>query len=71
MTIDEILKMIRKEMNISQETLARELDVSYGTLNRWENNKAKPSRLAMRRIKEYCKNNPISEDINQLLESLR
>lgn len=63
MTIDEILKCIRKERNVSQEILARELDVSYATLNRWENNKSKPSRLAMRRIKEYCVNNQISENI--------
>ena len=34
MTINEILKMIRKEINASQETLARELNVSYATLNR-------------------------------------
>ena len=71
MNIDEILKRIRKEMNISQEILARDLNVSYTTINRWENNKSKPSRLAMGRIKEYCENNPISEDTRQLLEPFR
>ena len=71
MTIDEILKSIRKEMNISQEILARELDVSYATLNRWENKKAKPSRLAMRRLKEYCKSNPIPENIKQSLNCFK
>jgi DNA-binding transcriptional regulator YiaG len=54
MSIDEILKMIRKELGISQESLARDLNVSYATLNRWENKKAKPSRLAMDRLREYC-----------------
>lgn len=34
MIIDEISKMIRKKLNISQETFARELNVSYATLNR-------------------------------------
>ena len=71
MTIDKILKEIRKQLNISQETLARELDVSYATLNRWENNKAKPSRLAMRRLKDYCEKNPLSGGINRLLEAFR
>ena len=33
MNIDEILKAIRKELNISQETLARDLSVSFTTLN--------------------------------------
>lgn len=63
MTIDEILKKIRKEMNISQETLARDLNVSYTTLNRWENNKAKPSRLANIQIRDYCIQKGISKDI--------
>ncbi|KAB4801174.1 helix-turn-helix transcriptional regulator, partial [Bacteroides thetaiotaomicron] len=36
MPIDEILRSIRKELNISQEQLARELNISYTTINRWE-----------------------------------
>lgn len=63
MPIDEILKKIRKEMNISQEALARDLNVSYTTLNRWENNKAKPSRLASIQIRDYCIQKGISKDI--------
>ena len=31
----------------SQEQLARELDVSFATINRWENGKTEPSRLAL------------------------
>lgn len=69
MTIDEIIKMIRREMNISQETLARDLNVSYTTLNRWENKKAKPSRLAKMRIRDYCEENSISPDTILALES--
>ncbi|MDR1700576.1 MAG: helix-turn-helix domain-containing protein [Lachnoclostridium sp.] len=38
---------------MSQESLVRVLNVSFATLNRWENNKAKPSRMAIMRIKEY------------------
>ena len=67
MTIDEILKSIRKELNISQEQLARDLNVSFTTLNRWENNRSKPSRLAQMRIKEYCSENSISKDIIDML----
>jgi len=70
MTINEILKMIRKEINASQETLARELNVSYATLNRWENNKTKPSRLAMKQLKEFCAQNNISNDIIEQLEEM-
>ncbi len=71
MSIDEMLKLIRKELNISQELLARDLNVSYATLNRWENNKAKPSRLAMDKLKDYCASNGISEIIMTELEKYR
>ncbi|GHU80234.1 hypothetical protein FACS1894191_5020 [Clostridia bacterium] len=54
MTIDEALKNIRRELNISQERLAHDLNVSFTTLSRWENSHAKPSRLAMIQIKDYC-----------------
>ena len=63
MTIQEILKKIRKSLSISQETFARDLNVSYATLNRWENNRARPSRLAMDKLKDYCTTNDIPEDI--------
>jgi len=71
MTIDMILKTVRKELNISQETLARDLNVSYATLNRWENNKAKPSRLAMDKLKTYSATNGISDNILVELEKFR
>lgn len=71
MTICEILKRIRKELNISQETLVRDLNVSYAILNRWENNRAKPSRLAMDKLKDYCFSKTISNNILSELEKYR
>ena len=68
MTIDEVLKTIRKELDISQETLARALNVSYATLNRWENNKANPSRLAMIQLREYCADKKLPDEIIAALE---
>lgn len=44
--IVEQLKALRRQHGWSQEDLARELGVSFSTVNRWENGKAKPSRLA-------------------------
>lgn len=71
MTICEILKLIRKELNISQETLARDLNVSYATMDRWENNKVKPSRLAMDKPKDYCALKVVSNSILSELENYR
>lgn len=45
------LKRIRQVHGWSQEDLARELGVSFATVNRWENGKTKPSRLAQDKIK--------------------
>lgn len=71
MPIDKILKAIRKDLNISQETLARDLSVSFATLNRWENNRANPSRLAILRIKDYAAQQNVSEKVLVALERIR
>jgi DNA-binding transcriptional regulator YiaG len=71
MPIDEILKLIRKELKISQETLARDLNVSFATMNRWENKKVSPSRLAMIQLKEYCVKIGLSQEIIDALEKYR
>lgn len=63
MELNEILKSIRKELNISQEQFAHDLKVSFTTLNRWENNRTTPSRLARMRVMEYCIQKGISKDI--------
>lgn len=33
------IKSLREQLRISQEDLAKELGVSFATVNRWENNK--------------------------------
>ena len=48
--IAEQLKALRRQRGWSQEDLARELGVSFSTVNRWENGKTKPSRLAGNQI---------------------
>ena len=71
MFIDEILKMIRKELKISQETFARDLNVSFATMNRWENKKVNPSRLALIQLKEYSDKNGLPKEIINELEKYR
>ena len=48
--IAEELKKLRQQQGWSQEDLARNLGVSFATVNRWENGKTKPSRLAIEKI---------------------
>ena len=52
--IAEELKKLRQQQGWSQEDLARTLGVSFATVNRWENGKTKPSRLAQEKIKQVA-----------------
>ena len=47
MKADEIRKL-RLSFGMTQEDFAHELGVTFATVNRWENNKAVPSRLALK-----------------------
>ncbi len=58
--IAEQLKALRRQQGWSQEDLARELGVSFSTVNRWENGKAKPSRLAGNQIARLLGENEIN-----------
>ncbi|MBN1843834.1 MAG: helix-turn-helix transcriptional regulator [Deltaproteobacteria bacterium] len=49
-----LVKEVRRQLAISQEDLARELGVSYATVNRWENGQAKPSKLARAQLDAFC-----------------
>jgi len=52
--LPELVKEVRRQLGISQEDLARELGVSFATVNRWENGKSKPSKLAKAQFDGYC-----------------
>ncbi|HZW98011.1 MAG TPA: helix-turn-helix transcriptional regulator [Bacillota bacterium] len=71
MNFDEILKAIRKELDFSQEALAHELHMSFATLNRWENKRNLPSRLAIVTLKEFCIQQGVSENIIEELNNIR
>jgi DNA-binding transcriptional regulator YiaG len=49
-----LVKEVRRQLAISQEDLARELGVSYATVNRWENGQARPSKLARAQLDAFC-----------------
>jgi ribosome-binding protein aMBF1 (putative translation factor) len=44
----EKVKALRERRGWSQEDLAREIDVSLSTIQRWEKKDSKPTRLARR-----------------------
>lgn len=49
-----LIKEARKKLNFTQEEFARELGVSFDTINRWENGKTEPFKLARAIFDSYC-----------------
>ncbi len=54
--LSEQIKTLRKEMNWSQEDLARKIGVSLSTVQRWEKRGGKPIRLARNELEKLLKN---------------
>ena len=50
-----LIKQIRSYLKLSQTEFAEQLGVSFQTVNRWENGKVIPNRLAQSKICDFCK----------------
>lgn len=57
------IKRVRQDNMLSQEEMARELGVSFATVNRWETGKAKPTYRTLRLIDEFCKKRGVSFNV--------
>jgi len=60
------VRFVREKLKISQEDLARALNVSYATINRWENSKTKPTRMALAVFYDYCEKHGITFDEDEV-----
>jgi len=49
----KLVKEVRSQLAISQEDLARQIGVSFATVNRWENRQSKPSKLAKTQLDAF------------------
>lgn len=54
-----LIKNIRDHLNMSQTELAEQLNVTFATVNRWENGRAVPNKLAQTKLYEICKENDV------------
>lgn len=68
MNFSEKIKQIRQQQFLSQEAFAKELGVSFATVNRWESGKTRPTYKTMKLIDGYCRSNSIDFDITKELE---
>lgn len=65
MSFAENIKKIRRKAFLTQEAFAKQIGVSYTTVNRWETGKSKPNLKAMKLIDDYCKKNSIDFDVSE------
>lgn len=71
MNTSEAIKEIRKKAFMSQEKFAKEIEVSFTTVNRWETGKTKPNYKTIRKLNEFCENNNIDKMyVNTLMEEM-
>ncbi len=55
MDYSETIKRMRDELLLTQAELAEMLNVSFATVNRWENGHCEPSMKAKRKLREIAR----------------
>ncbi len=63
MTAGEALKEIRAKLGITQEELAHSIHVTFNSVNRWENNKSNPNKMARALLTGFCEKNGIDKEL--------
>lgn len=57
--IDKLIKAIRQSAGMNQEQFAKALGTTALSINRWENGKTQPNKMAQTQLFEFCKKNNI------------
>ncbi len=73
MNYSNAIKTLRKELKLSQMEMAEELEVSFATINRWENGHHEPTIKAKRKLDSLLKkhNIQLTVDEDPFLEALK
>lgn len=56
----KLIEYIRNEVNYSQQEMADALDVTFATINRWENGHTLPGKMAQGKLYDFCKEKNIN-----------
>ena len=56
------VELLRKKLFLSQEDFAKEIGVSFATINRWESGKVLPSYKTIKKLADYCSEHNIDFD---------
>ena len=58
--MSELVRTLRRELKMTQEEFAHELGITVGTVNRWENGRFRPSKLARATLLEFASKHGVS-----------
>jgi putative transcriptional regulator len=58
--MSELVRALRRELKLTQEELAHELGITVGTVNRWENRRFRPSKLARAMLIDFAQKRGLS-----------
>ena len=61
--MSELVRALRRELKMTQEEFAHELGITVGTVNRWENGRFRPSKLARATIVDFAERRGLSVDL--------
>lgn len=53
--ISRLVRKLRERTGLTQEKFAARLGVTYPTINRWENGRARPSPLALKQVQDLLR----------------
>ncbi|OMP68688.1 helix-turn-helix domain-containing protein [Domibacillus epiphyticus] len=59
MELHELIKKVRFQMQMTQSEFATAMHVSFSTINRWENQKAVPNKIARILLLKLCEEKKI------------
>lgn len=65
MKFSQAVLQIRESLHLSQMAFAKELGVSFTSVNRWENEVQKPSALAIKILKVYCQERNLAFEFDE------
>jgi putative transcriptional regulator len=58
--MSELVRTLRRKLKMTQEEFAHELGITVGTVNRWENGRFRPSKLARATLFEFANEHGLS-----------
>ncbi len=58
----DFVRRLRTRLGLTQEELAHALGITVGTVNRWENGRFRPSKLARSTIQEFARKHGVDAD---------